>query len=111
MYPLTGNFHISTHSADQQPENIDFAHVIHEVRFGSKIDNPSVPGTFNPLYGRARIDGNGKYLDWIFLLNQIVLSTHSCKHVLRITSDLVCSFMKYIQDRYLKIIYPSHDLV
>ncbi|XP_071545931.1 endoplasmic reticulum-Golgi intermediate compartment protein 1-like [Panulirus ornatus] len=55
---VPGNFHVSTHSADQQPENIDFGHVIHEVRFGSKIDNPNVPGTFNPLYGRAQIDGN-----------------------------------------------------
>lgn len=56
----TGNFHVSTHSADEQPKDIDFAHVIHEVRFGSKIDNPDVPGTFNPLLGRAKIDGNGK---------------------------------------------------
>ncbi|XP_042229979.1 endoplasmic reticulum-Golgi intermediate compartment protein 1-like [Homarus americanus] len=55
---VPGNFHVSTHSADKQPEDIDFGHVIHEVRFGSKIDNPNVPGTFNPLYGRAKIDGN-----------------------------------------------------
>ncbi|KAK4311187.1 hypothetical protein Pmani_017306 [Petrolisthes manimaculis] len=55
---VPGNFHVSTHSADKQPENIDFAHIIHEVRFGSKIDNPAVPGTFNPLYGRSKIDGN-----------------------------------------------------
>lgn len=55
---VPGNFHVSTHSAEQQPENIDFAHVIHEVRFGSKIDNLSIPGTFNPLYGRSKIDGN-----------------------------------------------------
>lgn len=55
---VPGNFHVSTHSADQQPENIDFAHVIEEVRFGSKIDNPKVPGNFNPLYGRSKIDGN-----------------------------------------------------
>ncbi|XP_069186083.1 endoplasmic reticulum-Golgi intermediate compartment protein 1-like [Procambarus clarkii] len=55
---VPGNFHVSTHSADTQPENTDFAHVIHEVRFGSKIDDPNIPGTFNPLYGRAKIDGN-----------------------------------------------------
>ncbi|KAK3862931.1 hypothetical protein Pcinc_031253 [Petrolisthes cinctipes] len=55
---VPGNFHVSTHSADKQPENIDFGHIIHEVRFGSKIDNPAVPGTFNPLYGRSKIDGN-----------------------------------------------------
>ncbi|XP_042893444.1 endoplasmic reticulum-Golgi intermediate compartment protein 1-like [Penaeus japonicus] len=55
---VPGNFHVSTHSADEQPKDIDFAHVIHEVRFGSKIDNPDVPGTFNPLLGRAKIDGN-----------------------------------------------------
>ncbi|XP_066975721.1 endoplasmic reticulum-Golgi intermediate compartment protein 1-like [Macrobrachium rosenbergii] len=55
---VPGNFHVSTHSAQEQPENIDFAHVIEEVRFGSKIENPNVPGNFNPLYGRAKIDGN-----------------------------------------------------
>lgn len=55
---VPGNFHVSTHSADEQPEQIDFAHVIEEVRFGSKINNPDVPGNFNPLHGRTKIDGN-----------------------------------------------------
>ncbi|KAF2367473.1 Endoplasmic reticulum vesicle transporter C-terminal [Trinorchestia longiramus] len=55
---IPGNFHVSTHSATTQPDNIDFAHIIHELRFGDKIDNPNVPGTFNPLYDRKKLDGN-----------------------------------------------------
>lgn len=55
---VPGNFHVSTHSADSQPTDIDFAHVIHEVRFGEKVDNPDVPANFNPLLGRSKIDGN-----------------------------------------------------
>ena len=61
VLPLAGNFHVSTHSADSQPTDIDFAHVIHEVRFGAKVDNPAVPANFNPLLGRSKIDGNCKF--------------------------------------------------
>ncbi|XP_076054131.1 endoplasmic reticulum-Golgi intermediate compartment protein 1-like [Oratosquilla oratoria] len=56
---VPGNFHVSTHSADVQPDKIDFAHIIHEVRFGSKITNSNVPGTYNPLKERTKTDGNG----------------------------------------------------
>ena len=34
---IPGNFHLSTHSVDVQPDSYDFAHEIHEISFGSKI--------------------------------------------------------------------------
>jgi hypothetical protein len=34
---VPGNFHISTHSAAQQPANGDMKHVIHELTFGDSI--------------------------------------------------------------------------
>ena len=55
---MAGNFHVSTHSAVQQPENPDFSHIIHELRFGAKIDNAAVPGSFNPLLNRKKLDGS-----------------------------------------------------
>ena len=73
---LPGNFHLSTHSVDVQPDEYDFGHIIHEVNnrkqifylcyifqvsFGSKIKKISgkmTKSSFNPLRGRERTDGN-----------------------------------------------------
>lgn len=55
---VPGNFHVSTHSADRQPDEIDFAHVIHELRFGKKLSHPDIVGKFNPLHQRSKLDGN-----------------------------------------------------
>lgn len=53
---VPGNFHVSTHSAADQPDEIDFAHVIHEVRFGEtpRLDVPD--SSFNPLAARQVLD-------------------------------------------------------
>ncbi|XP_054723272.1 endoplasmic reticulum-Golgi intermediate compartment protein 1-like [Uloborus diversus] len=45
---VPGNFHVSTHSASAQPDNIDMAHIIHEVSFGTQVAD-TVKGSFNPL--------------------------------------------------------------
>eukprot|EP00096_Caligus_rogercresseyi_P009569 TRINITY_DN326_c0_g1_i4.p1 TRINITY_DN326_c0_g1~~TRINITY_DN326_c0_g1_i4.p1 ORF type:complete len:291 (-),score=99.04 TRINITY_DN326_c0_g1_i4:457-1329(-) len=58
---VPGNFHVSTHSVDVQPDEYNFAHEIHEVSFGSKIKKISSKniGTFNSLSGRdARESGS-----------------------------------------------------
>ena len=61
MNKVPGNFHLSTHSVDVQPDQYDFAHEIHEISFGSKIRKISaknIRSSFNPLGGRSRMDGN-----------------------------------------------------
>jgi len=58
---VPGNFHISTHSVDVQPQDYDFAHEINEVSFGSKIrkiSSKNFRSSFNPLGGRSKTDGN-----------------------------------------------------
>ena len=52
---------MSTHSVDQQPDEYNFAHEVHEITFGSKIRKISQKGigTFNSLGGREKLDGNG----------------------------------------------------
>lgn len=47
---VPGNFHISTHSAKEQPQNPDMTHIVHEVVFGDRVPpTTSLPGSFNPL--------------------------------------------------------------
>ncbi|KAL8621271.1 Endoplasmic reticulum-Golgi intermediate compartment protein 1 [Nucella lapillus] len=47
---VPGNFHISTHSARQQPETADMSHVLHRLRFGMDLEEgKEVKGSFNPL--------------------------------------------------------------
>ncbi|CAG2177929.1 unnamed protein product [Oppiella nova] len=46
---VAGNFHVSTHSAKQQPDHIDMTHVIHEVSFGDPMDAFDINANFNPL--------------------------------------------------------------
>jgi len=58
---VPGNFHISTHSVDVQPDEYDFAHEIHEISFGNKIrkiSSKNFRSSFNPLGGRARLDAH-----------------------------------------------------
>ncbi|GMT06300.1 hypothetical protein PENTCL1PPCAC_28474, partial [Pristionchus entomophagus] len=45
---VPGNFHLSTHSAQSQPDTPDMRHVIHSIKFGDKILN-ELKGSFNPL--------------------------------------------------------------
>ena len=55
-----GNFHVSTHSAGVQPDDIDFAHIIHEIRFGAPVDqHHGIKGAFNPMQGLQKVDANG----------------------------------------------------
>jgi len=59
---VPGNFHLSTHSVDVQPDDYNFAHEIHEISFGSKIkkiSSKNIKSSFNPLGGRANLDGHG----------------------------------------------------
>ena len=58
---VPGNFHLSTHSVDVQPDEYDFAHEIHEVTFGTKIrkiSSKKIRSSFNPLKDRSKMDGN-----------------------------------------------------
>lgn len=50
---VPGNFHLSTHSASQQPGVIDMAHIIHEISFGDDVRKLNLQGSFNPL-GKLR---------------------------------------------------------
>ena len=59
---VPGNFHVSTHSAKEQPDNPDFSHRIVEVRLGDKIVAKNVIGSFNPLEGVSRNTEFGKLI-------------------------------------------------
>lgn len=58
---VPGNFHVSTHSVDVQPDSYDFSHEVHEISFGSKIKKISQKGigSFNALSERQRLDSSG----------------------------------------------------
>ncbi|WKY16545.1 hypothetical protein Q1695_001306 [Nippostrongylus brasiliensis] len=49
---VPGNFHLSTHAADEQPDNPDMRHIIHSIRFGDDISSHNVKGSFDPLNGK-----------------------------------------------------------
>jgi len=51
---VPGNFHVSTHSAREQPENPDMTHVVNEVIFGDRVSDMPLPGSFNPLYAKDK---------------------------------------------------------
>lgn len=56
---VPGNFHVSTHSAAHQPAGgADFAHVIHELRFGDEVPAASAlrDASFGPLQGHTALD-------------------------------------------------------
>ena len=54
LYSYQGNFHVSTHSADKQPDSADMAHYITSLTFGEYLENKNLPGNFNPLARRDR---------------------------------------------------------
>lgn len=53
---VPGNFHLSTHSASQQPSVIDMAHEIHEISFGDDVRSLNLHGSFDPLSGTSRLE-------------------------------------------------------
>jgi len=55
---VPGNFHLSTHSAQQQPANPDMRHIIHDVKFGTDMQHRSRHGSFNPLKERHLVETN-----------------------------------------------------
>ncbi|VDM74425.1 unnamed protein product [Strongylus vulgaris] len=83
---VPGNFHLSTHSALQQPENPDMRHIIHSIHFGDEIpatitknncfqfQNPNVKGSFNALKGKSTLSSEPRYTHE-YILNQILLSS------------------------------------
>ncbi|KAK6174231.1 hypothetical protein SNE40_017550 [Patella caerulea] len=47
---VPGNFHVSTHSAEQQPSEPDMTHIVHRLRFGMDLqEGKDVKGSFNSL--------------------------------------------------------------
>ncbi|XP_046361170.1 endoplasmic reticulum-Golgi intermediate compartment protein 1-like [Haliotis rufescens] len=47
---IPGNFHVSTHSAVEQPPNPDMTHMVHKLRFGMEMEEgKTVKGSFNSL--------------------------------------------------------------
>lgn len=47
---VPGNFHVSTHSSQRQPDVPDMRHILHKVRFGMELEEgKGVQGSFNPL--------------------------------------------------------------
>ena len=47
---VPGNFHLSTHSASQQPQHPDMTHIIHLLQFGDMIVETT--GAFNTMGGK-----------------------------------------------------------
>lgn len=75
---VPGNFHISTHSASQQPTNYDMRHQIHSVKFGDDIGNDIPFGSFNPLSDRNATSGEPLNThDYVLKIVPSVLETMS----------------------------------
>jgi len=53
-----GNFHISTHSAKHQPDKIDMAHIVHDLRFGEDLSDLNILGSFNSLKNMDKSHAN-----------------------------------------------------
>ncbi|XP_043247437.1 endoplasmic reticulum-Golgi intermediate compartment protein 1-like isoform X2 [Amphibalanus amphitrite] len=58
---VPGNFHVSTHSAVRQPASgADFAHVLHELRFGEPLPSAAAAAlrdaSFGPLDGHRALE-------------------------------------------------------
>ena len=87
LFQVPGNFHVSTHSAQRQPEKPDMTHVIHKVRFGMEMEagkvsfvNHSISVTvffdrFNPfmpsvLFYLNYLDGSisGRRVAWLVFI-------------------------------------------
>jgi hypothetical protein len=75
---VPGNFHLSTHSVDVQPDEYDFAHEIHEVTFGTKIrkiSSKKIRSSFNPLKDRSKMDGNSLGGCHVFYISAEIIVT------------------------------------
>lgn len=46
---VPGNFHLSTHAAQEQPNDPDMNHIIHELIFGERVTQVSDPDTVSLL--------------------------------------------------------------
>ncbi|RWS20819.1 COPII vesicle protein-like protein, partial [Leptotrombidium deliense] len=55
---VPGNFHVSTHSAEKQPDVIDMAHVIHKLTFGVDMTRSGIEGGFNSLQNKDKSEAN-----------------------------------------------------
>ncbi|XP_015794921.1 endoplasmic reticulum-Golgi intermediate compartment protein 1 [Tetranychus urticae] len=51
---VPGNFHVSTHSAANQPADIDMSHFIDELMFGDDVSQLGLTGGFNTLRGKDK---------------------------------------------------------
>ncbi|VDK28236.1 unnamed protein product [Gongylonema pulchrum] len=59
---VPGNFHLSTHAAERQPQKYDMRHKIHSVAFGDDIlKGTQHLGSFNPLKGREDLHTDGTF--------------------------------------------------
>lgn len=58
---VPGNFHVSTHSASKQPDNIDMAHYVNDLTFGEDVSYLGLEGGFNTLRGRDMLNVNGRH--------------------------------------------------
>ncbi|OQR68384.1 endoplasmic reticulum-Golgi intermediate compartment protein 1-like, partial [Tropilaelaps mercedesae] len=59
---VPGNFHVSTHAVQVQPDDINMSHEIHTLRFGDNLQTmePHIKGSFNSLANHDRTGANGK---------------------------------------------------
>ncbi|XP_013383276.1 endoplasmic reticulum-Golgi intermediate compartment protein 1-like [Lingula anatina] len=56
---VPGNFHISTHASQVQPDSPNMNHIIHSLVFGdTKGKHSHLPGSFNPLKDVEKQDAN-----------------------------------------------------
>ncbi|XP_003743580.1 endoplasmic reticulum-Golgi intermediate compartment protein 1 [Galendromus occidentalis] len=60
---VPGNFHVSTHAAKTQPDDIDMSHEIHSLTFGEQLIyelGDDIKGSFNALQNHDRLKADGK---------------------------------------------------
>ncbi|CAJ0914084.1 unnamed protein product, partial [Mesorhabditis belari] len=72
---VPGNFHLSTHSAQEQPSDPDMRHLIHSLTFGDDVTSKSLKGSYDPLSGRDRT-GHGQGLNTHEYILKIVPSVY-----------------------------------
>lgn len=60
---VPGNFHVSTHAAKNQPDDIDMSHEIHSLTFGDQLMRhlgKDIKGSFNALQNHDRLKADGE---------------------------------------------------
>lgn len=55
---VPGNFHVSTHGAGQQPDNVDMSHVVNGLRFGDEIHLENIDAAFMSLEDMSKEEAN-----------------------------------------------------